>query len=1089
MQRDSKGRFVKKAQFGLKEGFTTSSKLSIKEDPLLKPLLNNLNPISPYTNLSLETPELIKDYHIPTYFNDNHYTINGKKYKVNSAANQAFHVYKTKNPNADLNQWLNSELSKDYLEEVSAGINVFNNDSQNNTTFSLNKEKLANYLEYAKGAIGLGVNNKIAERAIDAEKPFLQTTSESNRSVYGDYNALQQGEKSAAELRKMASKPLTSDGSLQQDARLKAEIEAQKSIAQGLEADNQRIRQTQEIAWQQEKENQLQRNAVANVNRQAMMMSEKNKSNILNMRDSANFSQVINPLLSAKEQRLRDEVTKQERYQDELDKAYISQDIWNNMDESNLTDEQKEMKNIYLSQGSNGLNTYFIDHPNARGAWAVLNQEVEKQTLQRLAQLKGITINSLETNNSITPWQRTFGENIFSNKKGGTIYKARLTKRTKDNDRTAKSIDSSKKIAARFLEKALDSLYTYKDIELIAKRKYQAGGGLPFVGITPVFSSSETGVPRETKEEKTTKKESGDLTSKDILELLKNLEGLPVDIDAIQYYLSNFSVEDDLDPLGLASSSNIASRYIGLISKIKEAQFHRNEYSVAYNHLVQTGGLDEYAVTQDGFLIGRNAEGDYKHFTAEDVAKNKAYDQGYQILTNSNLLYIRQNDPSANFNRGILTVAKNGIGMTEINQLINSSISNLGTTENSQQGYVDTKHGQLIQGLQDFVKAMQQSNGSFDLSVQDLYKYKYLTKSQAEQAQKALAYVYQTLPKSAKVILKSKSDGTDEGAITLVGSLIASKTNSYEAFGVDLVKDIEDLNKGKKSGSDKDDSSIKLNQAQLLQQGFGELQTLVIQDGTPSGLKVNVSAMPVVEKEGEGIGAATLEDVTKTQYAGMLDFTNASIGEKIIPFEGRQFIAIDGNRLYSMDLPIDQEELIKGNIVPDLDIIDKFNEISQEITAKKITSVDQINQMFNDAGLPIYMNQDGSVKSTFYRKFAVLNGTVLDNAFGKSFVPSRYFKEIHDEDAINNTLSILNQNRGDKDKIDFDERGFFNWKDSSGNYDALYEGTIFIPLSTNIISGFGGSGHDLTPEQAKDLYEKQQQKDRVQTYVKAAELR
>jgi hypothetical protein len=56
-------------------------------------------------------------------------------------------------------------------------------------------------------------------------------------------------------------------------------------------------------------------------------------------------------------------------------------------------------------------------------------------------------------------------------KKGGTIYKARLTKRTKDNDRGAKSIESSKKIAARFLEKAIDSLYNYNDIELIAKPK------------------------------------------------------------------------------------------------------------------------------------------------------------------------------------------------------------------------------------------------------------------------------------------------------------------------------------------------------------------------------------------------------------------------------------------------------------------------------------------------------------------------------------------------------------------------------------------------------------------------------------------
>ena len=1077
MQRDSKGRFVKKAQFGLKEGFQSdnppiiSNSITIEEELLKRKFPHSLLKT---IDSSLETPELIKNF-IPTYFNNNDYIINGKKYKINPEANQAFHVYKTQNPNADLNQWLNSELSKDYLEEVSAGINVFNNDSQNNTTFSLNKEKLANYLEYAKGAIGLGVNNKIAKRAIDAEKPFLQTTSESNRSVYGDYDALQQGEKSAAELRKMASKPLTSDGSLQQDARLKAEIEAQKSIAQGLEADNQRIQQTQEIAWQQEKENQLQRIAIANANRQAMMMSEKNKSNILNMRDSANFSQVINPLLSAKEQRLRDEVTKQEHYQDELDKAYVSQDIWNNLDESNLTDEQKTMRTIYLSQGSNGLNTYFTDHPNARGAWAVLNQEVEKQTLQRLAQLKGITINSLEINNSITPWQRTFGENISSNKKGGTIYKARLTKRTKDNDRTAKSIDSSKKIAARFLEKALDSLYTYKDVELIAKgkRKYQAGGGLPFVGITPVFSSSETGVPRETKEEKTTKKESGDLTSKDILELLKNLEGLPVDIDAIQYYLSNFSVQDDLDPLGLASSSNIASRYIGLISKIKEAQFHRNEYNVAYNHLVQTGGLDEYAVTQDGFLIGRNSEGDYKHFTAEDVAKNKAYDQGYQILTNSNLLYIRQNDPSANFNRGILTVAKNGIGMTEINQLINSSISNLGTTENSQQGYVDTKHGQLIQGLQDFVKAMQQSNGSFDLSVQDLYKYKYLTKSQAEQAQKALAYVYQTLPKSAKVILKSKSDGTDEGAITLVGSLIASKTDSYESFDIDLVKDIEDLNNGKKSGSDKDLTNLETSLPLNILKDIGGISTYVdIDKGDGIHMSVRGTQFNLIKTpDGKPIYDTSLVDML--QQSGLQsiikDMRNIQFGDQRISPEAMSFITYNNTGITRADLPIKPD----GSV--NLELLDAYEKAEQDLDLSNDRSPEHIRQVYEQYGITSLLNTDGTYNKSKFAPFMITEGYTTDALSG--IKESDFVTEYKGDTDTAVALMQKSLAIGTGKNIQTPDVDTFNWynpADWFGWTDTIFKGVIYIPITNNVNTAVFGANQKLDYDEALIQEEKYQ---------------
>ena len=49
-----------------------------------------------------------------------------------------------------------------------------------------------------------------------------------------------------------------------------------------------------------------------------------------------------------------------------------------------------------------------------------------------------------------------------------------------------------------------------------------------------------------------------------------------------------------------------------------------------------------------------------------------------------------------------------------------------------------TKTGELVTGLQDFLEAMQASNGKFDGTINDLYKYKYLTKSQAEQAKKAM---------------------------------------------------------------------------------------------------------------------------------------------------------------------------------------------------------------------------------------------------------------------------------------------------------------------------------------------------------------
>jgi hypothetical protein len=168
---------------------------------------------------------------------------------------------------------------------------------------------------------------------------------------------------------------------------------------------------------------------------------------------------------------------------------------------------------------------------------------MSNEILRRRAALKGVNINlGNGVNDPHAMWESPQLNYASVNKKGGTIYRAKLTKRAKDNDRGARSIETSKKIAARFLEKAMDSLYTYNDVELIAKpskkkRKYQAGGGLPFVNFTPVFATSETGATPQTSAKADSDE---DLTTKDILTLLKDMDGLPSDMQIIVQSLKNF---------------------------------------------------------------------------------------------------------------------------------------------------------------------------------------------------------------------------------------------------------------------------------------------------------------------------------------------------------------------------------------------------------------------------------------------------------------------------------------------------------------------------------------------------------------------
>ena len=976
-------------------------------------------------------------------------------------------------------------------EEKSAGMTLTEvgdpiGDSLKNGAKTINKGKLADFLELTRAGIGASVNNKIAERAIAAEKPFLQDVSESHRAIYGDYRAQIQGEKAAAQLRNMASKPLTSDGALQSQMMMDAQIKGQQYIDQGNAQDEAMIKQTREVAWQQEKENQQQRQAAAMQNKQAMLMSEKNKAQIKNMRDSANFSQVVSPLLAGKEQRLRNKAAQQEYYQDYYDDATVTQDVWSNFNDG-LSDSQKVLRDKYIKEGAEALTTYINEDRTTRESdWTQLKQLMNNEIIRRKALIKGAVINpsalsngSLNTTNYFDPTNNYFP----IRKQGGTVYKAHLTKRTKDNDRGAKSIESSKKIAARFLEKAIDSLYDYNDVELIAKpkkkkRKYQAGGGLPFVGFTPVFATSEAGAPKTTKEDK---KEKDDLTSKDVLELLKDMDGLPSDMALIVNSLKNFELQDQMDPLGLASSSNIASRYISLINKIKVAKFNREEYNQAFNQLKGNGGLNELAVTSEGMLIGTNKEGDFKYFSPNDVNNKEHAKEGYSLLTNSNLLFMRANSTDAAFNHQLTTQAQNGIGMEVITENINKIIQGLGSSKESEEGFVKMgSKGQIKEGLKYLQKvAAEVGDNSINqnMSVADYYQAGYLTEDQAKQAEIALQYIFKALPANAQALLQVKG-GSSKGAEAIVRALVTSRTSTDVQFKATPKK----MTKSSSSSGDSDGvDKLKLSPVQMMQVGYTDHQVVTLQKGTKYATMVNAQVLPITDTNKQLLGVTTLDKVAESTFGGALDMNNVTMGSQLIDPHALQNVQIDSTNLYVMNLPIDKSSP-DGTIKPDLSWMSKIEEIDQVIRSQNITDVKQINALYQEAGLPVLMNDNGELNIKDYCKFGVLNGHALNSAFKDLDLLDNTVNEIDDEDQINNILSILNKGRGEKDRIDFDSS---SWADKifGTDHDSVYEGTIYIPVRTNAFTGMIGGGQYPDTETAAEVEALVQQKERTRGYV------
>ena len=131
-------------------------------------------------------------------------------------------------------------------------------------------------------------NNKVADVLKEAQKPVLEDTYQLISPVTGAYSEMQMRNRQAADVRTRAAQPFTSDASLQLAGQLSANRQATDLQYQGFLADDRRIKQTQEKAWQVQADNTQRRSAVANKNRQAIAEANKNIAEIEATRLKAN---------------------------------------------------------------------------------------------------------------------------------------------------------------------------------------------------------------------------------------------------------------------------------------------------------------------------------------------------------------------------------------------------------------------------------------------------------------------------------------------------------------------------------------------------------------------------------------------------------------------------------------------------------------------------------------------------------------------------------------------------------------------------------------------------------------------------------
>lgn len=295
------------------------------------------------------------------------------------------------------------------------------------------------------------MNRRMTDLAKASVTPLLKDPFQVHRYTRSDLDAEMQGERNYANLRRLASRPITSDGSLQTATQLQAEVQGQEARTAGKEKSNQTQRQYDELAWQQEKENAANRHETAMFNRAQQWGADQDKSKF----EQAYLSKKFNIWDTFGQQLEYDARTKQQENKALADN-FARSDIHNAVNYApndygaNLTPEELTVWNKVLS----GTNPSSLS-----------TQKVSRVETDQLRQYYNIPNTRWSGKAGVpnTPWSASISfvkkGGIISAKNGSKIAVAGIEAKTADAERFQKQIKDCIDRNEKTLDRLSKSLY------------------------------------------------------------------------------------------------------------------------------------------------------------------------------------------------------------------------------------------------------------------------------------------------------------------------------------------------------------------------------------------------------------------------------------------------------------------------------------------------------------------------------------------------------------------------------------------------------------------------------------------------------
>lgn len=630
--------------------------------------------------------------------------------------------------------------------------------------------------------------------------------------------------------------------------------------------------------------------------------------------------------------------------------------------------------------------------------------------------------------------------------------------------------------------------------------KFQKGGLASFfttyTPITPPADSarnqvsSQESAPRSRRSSKIDDDDDdnskGKLTEKDLFTMLKEIDGLPNDMENLANSLLSTLEFNKLT----GNTQDIATAYLQSLIKMKTYSSNKTEFDEAIKEADKNGVMNELAIAQNGNLVVQSKDGSLTSVSLDTYSKNK---DKYELLTNSNLAWLRKNSSQFVNNNSVLEVIKNGMSYERFVDLVDKAKVSLGTTTQTTPGIINaTNQQEATKGLETLAQLSQSGAAKAlnSISVKGLYDYKLITKDQAMQINSLLQFMMKTMPSNARTWAAVKTNNLDENKALeeVLLNYLMSQQSITEDFDINFAKSENDIignsskSKNSKSsdGNDNDDlEDVQLNAPSLFIVGYGQKNNFVLNPGTQYSLVVNSNMQNLTDAESNPLGAmCTLQEVTQGEWGGSLDWNNVTMaGRKISSSFFNQVLLSEG-QAHSIDYPTNQDGtpmftqyVIENRQKAEEDLknnnIDLNNPVQVQENSKKVSEV------LIKYGLPPMFDENGRYITGNWGRFAVMNA-IADNEIlelGETDYAPSLLQQITDENRLAERDQVLTNKLNRTFKTEYGNYVFSN--------DLVYEGTLWVPVNTDLLNSLVGSGKTVKAKEAEYIDTQQQIRDNL----------